>query len=199
MIILKLNPHEIKSFDIDFNETEFNEDYYIENIKSEFKKTSNNLVEVHNKDVRYMVDYINNGGNLKEIPIDLEDIKGKFIAYNDTLPFGILSISSYIDLKKMKIVYSFMDNNNFKILKRKSKIMIKSLKVLKMPLFLGFLKNLFNAIFNDEALKEELREYIELNKDKLNYIWINEYKKWLKKYRKVIDKVRMISWKITRK
>ena len=50
-----------------------------------------------------MIDYINNGENLKEIPIDLEDIKDQFIAYNDTLPFGILSISSYIDLKKMKV------------------------------------------------------------------------------------------------
>ena len=68
---------------------------------------------MHNKDVRYMVDYINNGENLKELPIDLEDIRDKIIAYNDTLPFGILSISSYIDLKKMKIVYSFVDNNNF--------------------------------------------------------------------------------------
>ena len=55
--------------------------------------------------------------------------------------------------------------------------MIKSLKVLKMPLFLEFLKNPFNVIFNDEALEEELKEYIELNKDKLNYIWIKEYKK----------------------
>ena len=47
-----------------------------------------------------MVDYIKNGENLKEIPINLEKIKDKFIAYNDTLPFGILSISSYIDPKK---------------------------------------------------------------------------------------------------
>ena len=96
----------------------------------------------------------------------------------------------------MKAVYSAVDNNNFKILKRKSKIMIKSLKVLKMPLFLGFLKNPFNVIFNDEALEEELKEYIELNKDKLNYIWINEYKKWFKIYRKVIDQVRIISGKL---
>ena len=64
------------------------------------EKISKNLVEVHNKDVRYMVDYINNGENLKEIPIDLENVKDKFIAYNDMLPFGILSISNYIDLKK---------------------------------------------------------------------------------------------------
>ena len=31
-----------------------------------------------------MIDYINNGENLKEIPIDLEDIKDQFIAYNFT-------------------------------------------------------------------------------------------------------------------
>ena len=73
--------------------------------------------------------------------------------------------------------------------------MIKSLKVLKIPLFLRFLKNHFNLIFN-EALEEELKEYIELNKDKLNYIWINEYKKWLKEYRKVIDQVKIISEKL---
>ena len=96
----------------------------------------------------------------------------------------------------MRVVYSVVDNNNFKILKRKSKTMIKSLKVLKMPLFLGFLKNPFNVIFNDEALEEELKEYIELNKDKLNYIWINEFKKWLKEYRKVTDQVRIISGKL---
>ena len=106
----------------------FNDNIY-KGIKSEFEKISNNLVEVHNKDVRCMVDYINNGENLKEIPIDLEDIKDKFIGYNDNLPFGILSISGYIDLKLMKIIFSVLDNNKFKILKRKSKIIIKSLKV----------------------------------------------------------------------
>ena len=34
---------------------------------------------MHDSDVRYMVDYINNEV-FKEIPIDLEDIKDKFIA-----------------------------------------------------------------------------------------------------------------------
>ena len=193
---IDIKPHEIKFCGIEFNETEYNEDYCIENIKSEFEKISHNLVEVHNKGVTYTVDYINNGENLKEISIDLEDTKDKFIAYNDTLPFGILSISSYIDLKKMKVVYSVVDNDKFKVLKRKSKIMIKSLKVSKMSLFLRFLKNPFNIIFNDEALEEGLKEYIELNKDKLNYIWINEHKIWLKEYRKVIDQVRMISGKL---
>ena len=82
-----------------FNGIAFNEDYYVKNIKNEFNKLSNNLVKAHTKDIRYMVDRINNGENLKEIPINLEDIRDKFIAYDDILPFGILPKSSYIDLK----------------------------------------------------------------------------------------------------
>ena len=58
---IDIKPHEIKSYGIEFNETQFNEDYYIESIKNEFEKISNNLVEAHNKDVRYIVDNINNG------------------------------------------------------------------------------------------------------------------------------------------
>ena len=81
-----------------FNGIAFNEDYYIEYIKSEFNKLSNNLVKAHTKDISYMVDYINNGEKLKERPINLEDIRDKFIAYSGYLPFGILSKSSYIDL-----------------------------------------------------------------------------------------------------
>ena len=34
-----------------------------------------------------MADRINNGENLKEIPISLEDIRDKFIVYDDILPF----------------------------------------------------------------------------------------------------------------
>ena len=81
----------------------FNEDYYVKkldskNIKSEFKKLFNNLVKAHAKDISNMVDYINNGEKLEERPINLEDIRDKFITYNDYLHFGILSNSSYIDL-----------------------------------------------------------------------------------------------------
>ena len=100
-----------------FNGIAFNENYYIENIKSEFNKLSNNLVEAHTKDISYMVDYINNGEKLEERPINLEDIRDKFIAYSDYLPFGILSKSSYIDLKKIKIVSSVIFNDEYKILK----------------------------------------------------------------------------------
>ena len=34
-----------------------------------------------------MADRINNGENLTEIPITLEDIRDKFIVYDDILPF----------------------------------------------------------------------------------------------------------------
>ena len=49
----------------------FNEDYYAKkldskNIKREFNKLFNNLVKAHTKDTSYMVDYINNGENLKK-------------------------------------------------------------------------------------------------------------------------------------
>ena len=108
-----------------------------------------------------MVDYINNGEKLEERPINLEDIRDKFTAYNDYLPFGILSNSSYIDLRKMKIVSSVTFDDEYKILKTESRIMVKSLRTL------GFLKNPFIILFNDNALEEELLEYIKLNRNKV--------------------------------
>ena len=100
-----------------FNRIAFNEDYYIENINSEFKKLSNCLVKGHTKDIRYMVDYINNGEKLEERPINLEDVRDKFIAYSDNLPFGILSKSSYIDLKNIGIFSSVIFDDEYKISK----------------------------------------------------------------------------------
>ena len=146
-------------------------------------KLFNNLVETNTEDIRYTVDHINNSENFKEIPIDLEDIKDKFIAYNDTLPFGILSKSSYIDLRKMNNISSVTFDDEYKILKTKSRMMVKSLKALKMPLFLGFLK----YISEEELSEEKLLEYIELNKNKEQNVWIDEFKKWLKEIRNAID------------
>ena len=51
--------------------------------------------------------------------------------------------------------------------------MVKSLKALKMPLFLGFLK----YISEEELLEENLLEYIEFNKNKVQNFWIDEFKK----------------------
>ena len=72
-------------------------------IKEEFNKLSNNLIKGYGKDIRYMVDYINQGEKLRDRSID-PDVRDKFIAYCDDLHFGILSYSSYIDLKKVKFV-----------------------------------------------------------------------------------------------
>ena len=145
-------------------------------------------MEANTKDIRYIVDHINNGENLKEILIDLEDIRDKFIAYNDILPFGILSKSSYINLRKMNVISSATFDDKYKILKTKSRMMAKSLKALKVPLFLGFLK----YISEEELLEEKLLEYIELNKNKVQNVWIDKFKKWLKELRDAIDQKYMI-------
>ena len=120
---------------IESNETESNEDYCIETIKNEFNKLSNNLVEANTEDIRYIVDHINNGENLKEGLINLVDIRDKFTAYNDILSFGILSKSSHIDLRKMNIISSVTFDDEYKILKTKSRMMVKSLKALKYHCF----------------------------------------------------------------
>ena len=142
----------------------------MENVKNELNKLSNNLVEANAKDIRCIVEYINNGESLKEIRINLEGIRDKFMVYNDTLPFGILSESSYIDLRKMNIIYSIIFDAEYKSLET------KALKSLKIPLFLGFLK----YISEEELSEEKLLEYIKLNKNKVQNVWTDEYKKWLK-------------------
>ena len=166
----EVKSRKIKSYEIDYIDIKSNEDYYIKNIKNEFNKLSNNLVEANTKDVRYLVDHINNGENLKETPINLEDIKDKFIAYNDILPIGILSKSSYIDLRKMNTVSSVTFDDEYKTLET------KALTSLKMPWFLGF----FKYVSEEELSEETLLEYIELNKNKVQNVWIDEYKKYLK-------------------
>ena len=45
----------------------------------------------------------------------------------------------------MNIISSATFDDEYKILKTKSRIMVKSLRTLKMPLFLGFLKNAFKG------------------------------------------------------
>ena len=42
-------------------------------------------------------------------------------------------------------------------------------------------------LVNDNALEEELLEYIKLNRNKVQHVWIEEFKKWLKELREVID------------
>ena len=173
-----------------------NEDYYVKkldskNIKSEFNKFFNNLVKTYTKDIRYMADHINNGEKLTERPINSKDIGDTFIGYSDNLPFGILSDSSSIDLKKLKIVSSVTFDDEYKILKTESRITANSLRTLKVSLFLGFLKDAFKMRFND-VLEEELLESIKLNRNKVQYVGTDEFRKWLKELREVIDQENMI-------
>ena len=60
-----------------------------------------------------------------------------------------------------------------------------------MPLFLGFLRDTFIINFGD-VLEEELLEYIELNRNKEQYVWIDEFKKWLKELKEVFNQENMI-------
>ena len=67
----------------------------------------------------------------------------------------------------MKIVSSVIFDDEYKLLGTKSKKMITSLKILKTPLFIEFLKTLRDnnkPHSNDDVLEEELLEYIVLNK-----------------------------------
>ena len=73
----------------------------------------------------------------------------------------------------MKIVSSVTFNDEYNILKTESRIILKPLRTLKMPVFLEFLTNPFIIRFNDNALEEELFEYIELNRNKAQYVWID--------------------------
>ena len=73
----------------------------------------------------------------------------------------------------MKIVSSVTFNDEYNILKTESRIILKPLRTLKMPVFLEFLTNPFIIRFNDNALEEEPFEYIELNRNKAQYVWID--------------------------
>ena len=66
----------------------------------------------------------------------------------------------------MNIIYSVIFDVEYKPLET------KALKLLKIPLFLGFLK----YISEEEVSKEELLKYIELNESKVQIVWIDEYK-----------------------
>ena len=86
----------------------------------------------------------------------------------------------------MKIVSSVIFDDEYKILKTESRMMKKSQRTLKMPLFLGFIRDVFKMHYNG-IMKEEVLKNVKLNISKVHYVWINEFKKWLKEVREVID------------
>ena len=69
----------------------------------------------------------------------------------------------------MNIIYSVTFDDKYKTLET------KALKSLKMPLFSSF----FKYISEEELSEEKLLEYIELDKNKVQNVWIDEFKKWL--------------------
>ena len=72
----------------------------------------------------------------------------------------------------------------------RSKIMTKSLKILKMPLFLGFLK------YTSKVSEEKLLKYMKLNKDKIQNVWIDRYKVHLEETKDAIIQKCMIEKEI---
>ena len=132
--------YEVKSDQIKYHKIDYiniknceTKSYKIEHANDiSIKNRFNSLIQANIKDIISIASHINSGFNLKKEHIDLKDIKNKFIAYNDALSFGILSKSSYIDFKEMAII-SAKSDAKYAILR--SKIMTKSLKILKMPLF----------------------------------------------------------------
>ena len=113
--------------------------------KAKLNKLSNDLnirlIKRNRNFILYMKSYINNGENLRKKSIDLS-IKNKQKTFCSNLPFGILSLSSYVDIESMNIISSNVDMNEYKLLVTKSKQIVKVLKKLRISLFLGFLKKL---------------------------------------------------------
>ena len=56
----------------------------------------------------------------------------------------------------MKIVSPVTFDDEYKILKTESRIMVKSLRTLKAPLFLGLLRNPFIIYFNDKFIRRRI-------------------------------------------
>ena len=131
-----------------------------------------------------MKNYINNGKNLNKKPLNLS-IKNKQIAFCSNLPFWILSFSSYVDIESMNIISSDVDTNEYKLLGTKSKQIVNALKLLGMPLFLGFLKKLKS---------DDIENYILLNCTKSNiaklrYIMVKKFKDELKNLQSILNEI----------
>ena len=79
--------------------------------------------------------------SLKKRPVDLS-LKNRQIAFCSDLTFGILSFSSYVDIETINIIFSDVVMNEYKLLGTKLIELVNALKLLGMPYFLGFFKEL---------------------------------------------------------
>ena len=130
-----------------------------------------------------MKNYINNGKNLNKKPLNLS-IKNKQIAFCSNLPFWILSFSNYVDIESMNIISSDVDMNEYKLLGTKSKQIVNALKLLGMPLFLGFLKKL-----KSDDIENELLNCTKSNIAKLRYIMVKKFKVELKNLQSMLNEI----------
>ena len=65
-------------------------------------------------------------------------------------------------------------------------------KNIKDVIILGPLRDAFKMNFNDVLEEKELLEYIKLIRNKVQYVWIDEFEKWLKELKEVINQENII-------
>ena len=101
-----------------------------------------------------MKNYVNNGKNFNKKPIDLS-IKNEQIAFCSNLPCGILSFSSYVDIKTMDTISSDKETNEYKLLENNLKQIVNALKQNKLK-YMGF--NIPKLKYMIKEFKDELKK-----------------------------------------
>ena len=80
----------------------------------------------------------------------------------------------------MNVISSNVDMNEYKLLGTKPKQIVNALSILRMPLFLGFLKPKKENKLKSDDTGNELIKYIKSNISKIRYMTIQNYKNSLK-------------------
>ena len=106
--------------------------------KAKFNKLSNDLniklIKGNRNFMLYMTKIINSGENLRKKSIDVS-IQTKQMAFYSDLPFGILSLSSYVNIESTNIIFSYVHMNVYQLLGIGSRQMVNALRLLEKPLF----------------------------------------------------------------
>ena len=106
--------------------------------KAKFNKLSNDLniklIKGNRNFMLYMTKIINSGENLRKKSIDVS-IQTKQMAFYSDLPFGILSLSSYVNIESMNIIFSYVHMNVYQLLGIGSRQMVNAFRLLEKPLF----------------------------------------------------------------
>ena len=106
--------------------------------KAKFNKLSNDLniklIKGNRNFMLYMTKIINSGENLRKKSIDVS-IQTKQMAFYSDLPFGILSLSSYVNIESMNIIFSYVHMNVYQLLGIGSRQMVNALRLLEKLLF----------------------------------------------------------------